>query len=378
MRARRSLGRVLAAAIAPGPQPGRAARRVLLIRPDHLGDLLFLGPALRWLRQQAPEMELTLVIGPWGRPALPALAGAYDHLVELPFPAFERGARAGWGERWSLLPRQARVLRRKRFDAVLVFRPDHWWGAMLAAWAGIPSRIGYATPETTPWLTETLPLPHEHAAASNLHLAGQLLGRPAPLDPLGAPLHFAIDPDDRRQARSILNVERSTLDVQRLIVLHPGAGAAVKLWEAEKWGAVARQLHQEGYAVVITGGPDEQTLAAAVTTASGDAAANLAGRTSFGVLAALLAEARLVLGPDSGPLHLAVAAGAPTLHLFGPADPVRFGPWGPAERHRVLTSGWACAPCGKLDWTDLPLHGCVRDITPAQVLEAARTLLAQS
>ena len=129
---------------------------------------------------------------------------------------------------------------------------------------------------------------------------------------------------------------------------------------------------------MVTGGPDEQALAAAVVAAAGDGVVNLAGQTPFGVLAALLAQASLVLGPDSGPLHLAVAVGAPTVHLFGPADPVRFGPWGPPARHRVLVSGWTCAPCGKLDWTDLPEHGCVRDITPAQVLEAARALMAAS
>ena len=379
VRVRRGVGRVLAAVSASGPQQTPAATRILLIRPDHLGDLLFLGPALRWLRQQAPALDLTLAIGPWGRPALPGLSGGYDHLIEIPFPAFERGQRAGLAERWSLLPRAARTLRQERFDAAIVFRPDHWWGAMLAAWAGIPRRIGYVTPETTPWLTAALPLPHEHAAASNLRLAGQLLGRPSPLTPDAAPLHFSLTAADRAAASSLLasrNLQPSTFNLQPLIILHPGAGAAVKLWEPDKWGGVARQLHQEGAAVVVTGGPDEQVLAAAVVAAAGDGVVNLAGQTPFGVLAALLATASLVLGPDSGPLHLAVAVGTPTVHLFGPADPLRFGPWGaPPAWHRVLVSGWTCAPCGKLDWTDLPGHGCVRDITPAQVLEAARALL---
>lgn len=378
MRVRRGVGRVLAAVSASGPQQAPAVKRVLLIRPDHLGDLLFLGPALRWLRQQAPELDLTLAIGPWGRPALPGLSGGYDHLIELAFPAFERGQRAGVVERWSMLPRTARTLRPQGFDAALLFRSDHWWGAMLAAWAGIPRRIGYATPETTPWLTEALPFPHEHAAASNLRLAGQLLDRPAPLDPLAAPIQFTLRPEDHQQALSLLatfNLQPATCNLQRLVVIHPGAGAVVKLWEPDKWGAVARQLQQEGASVVVTGGPDEQALAAAVVAAAGERVVNLAGQTPFGVLAALLAEADLVLGPDSGPLHLAVAVGTPTVHLFGPADPVRFGPWGPSARHRVLVSGWACAPCAKLDWTDLPAHGCVRDITPEQVLDAARALL---
>ncbi|HEY52426.1 MAG TPA: glycosyltransferase family 9 protein, partial [Caldilineae bacterium] len=156
--------------------PGHdAPRRVLLIRPDHLGDLLFLGPALHWLRQALPDTHLTLAIGPWGHPALPALAGTYDELLEIPFPAFERGQRRGLLARWRLLPQTAQRLRALEFDSALVFRPDHWWGAMLAALAKIPRRLGYDTAETTPWLTTALPLPHEHAAASNLRLAGTLL-----------------------------------------------------------------------------------------------------------------------------------------------------------------------------------------------------------
>lgn len=357
--------------------PAVAPTRVLLIRPDHLGDLLFLGPALDWLRAQHPRAHLTLAIGSWARPALPALAGAYDDLLIAPFPAFERGERAGLRQRWSLLPRLARQLRDRRFDAALILRPDHWWGAMLATLAGIPQRLGYDTPETTPWLTTALPLPHEHAAASNLRLASALLGQPAPFDPLTLPLRFALDQKDRIAARTLREACGIT-SARPLAIIHPGAGAAVKLWEVAKWGEVAQRLGEIGAQVAITGGPGEEALAAAVTSAARGGAIDLGGRTSFGVLAALLATADLVLGPDSGPLHLAVAVGAPTIHLFGPADPIRFGPWGNPSRHVVLRSSWTCAPCGRLDWSDLSAHGCVHDITIAQVMETAVQLLTRA
>jgi len=99
----------------------------------------------------------------------------------------------------------------------------------------------------------------------------------------------------------------------------------------------------------------------------------LAGETSVGQLAALYEGARVVLGPDSGPLHLATAVGAPTVHLYGPADPAEFGPWGDPARHIVLTTAIACRPCRILDWpgADPAGHPCVRDIAPDAVLEAA-------
>ena len=100
---------------------------------------------------------------------------------------------------------------------------------------------------------------------------------------------------------------------------------------------------------------------------------SLAGETTVAELAALYDGATLVLGPDSGPLHLAAAVGAPTVTLFGPADPVEFGPWGDPARHAVLTTDIACRPCRILDWPDddPAYHPCVRDIPPHAVIEAA-------
>ena len=84
----------------------------------------------------------------------------------------------------------------------------------------------------------------------------------------------------------------------------------------------------------------------------------------------------MVLGPDSGPLHLAAAVGTPTVSLYGPADPIEFGPWGPSGRHKLLTSPIACRPCRILDWgdDDLVWHPCLADITVEQVLDAALSL----
>jgi ADP-heptose:LPS heptosyltransferase len=100
----------------------------------------------------------------------------------------------------------------------------------------------------------------------------------------------------------------------------------------------------------------------------------IAGETNISQLAALYARARVVLGPDSGPLHLAAAVNTPTVTLFGPADPVEFAPWGDPHKHIVLNSNIACLPCRIIDWADddLAYHPCMRDITIGEVLEAAR------
>ncbi|NOZ70797.1 MAG: glycosyltransferase family 9 protein [Chloroflexi bacterium] len=350
-------------------------KRLLVVRPDHLGDLLFLSPALHWLRQQLSDTQITLAIAPWAKPALPALAGAFDELEIIPFPAFARGGGVGWFERWRMLLQVGRQWRQQHYDTALIFRPDHWWGAVASALAHIPQRWGYATAETSPWLTHTLALPHEHAAASNLRLAQSLLNHAVDLDPQRHPLRFTLDPDLRQESETLLRTQNYS-PKRPLVLLHPGAGAAVKCWEVKKWGRVAHHLQSQGATVYVTGGPGEEALTAQVVAASEQQAIDLGGRTSFSQLAALMQHADLVLGVDSGPLHLAVAVGTPTIHLFGPADPVRFGPWGDAARHLVIPSSWACAPCEKLDWTDVAEHACVRDIPVDAVIQAAEHLLS--
>ena len=83
------------------------------------------------------------------------------------------------------------------------------------------------------------------------------------------------------------------------------------------------------------------------------------------------------MGVDSGIMHLAAALGVPTVRLYGPVDPVRFGPWGSPERHRVVRAELPCVPCNRLDFSEdeLALHPCVRAITVDAALEAARPFL---
>jgi len=103
----------------------------------------------------------------------------------------------------------------------------------------------------------------------------------------------------------------------------------------------------------------------------------MVGETDIHQLAALFQQALVVLGPDSGPLHLASAVGTPTVTLFGPADPVEFGTWGSSARHVILASDIACRPCRVLDWgADNPeYHPCMREIEVGQVLESARRVV---
>jgi ADP-heptose:LPS heptosyltransferase len=371
---------VLRAAGALYPAPQRSpepVKSLLLIRPDHLGDLLFLTPALHGLREALPGARITLLAGPWGLPAVrdnPDL----DAIEACVFPGFERWPKSGPLAPYRFLFDRAHALHEKDFDAAVILRFDHWWGAWLAAAAGIPRRIGYDRPETRPFLTQALPYrAGRHEAEQDAVLLEAAAATPAPWE-LG-PMRFVVDEADRAWAGGWLQTRQVAAGAP-LVAVHPGAGAAVKQWPAAAWAQVADQLAQaHGARILLTGAVGERGLTQAIAERMSGTPVDAAGETTLGQLAALQERCALVIGSDSGPLHLAVAVGTPTIHLYGPVAAAVFGPWGDPARHIVLETGWPCAPCNRLDWTPdvLDRHRCMADIAPAQVLSAAGRLLSE-
>jgi ADP-heptose:LPS heptosyltransferase len=378
------------------PRARRARPRLLVIRPDHLGDLLLATPALARLRRALPEAAITALIGPWARPVLEGRREV-DVVRTCAFPGFTREPATSLTAPYRLLMREAAALRRTGYDAALILRVDQWWGALLAAAAGIPIRVGYGVAESRPFLTHALPASYaQHSVRENWRVVGALLdvlGLPATEEPT-AP-QVAVTPPGRAAATALLAGHGIPVDA-RLVAIHPGSGSAVKLWPARRWSAVADALAARLDArVVVTGSAAEAGLVRELVAGMQTPAVGAAAALDWAGLAALYARCELVLGVDSGPLHLAAAVGVPTVHLFGPTDPARFGP-GPGGRqavgappsdpggasgrrgvgsrrreamvdaasrgatHRVLQVALPCVPCG-----DLVAPPCGATTTPA-------------
>ncbi|WP_298402740.1 glycosyltransferase family 9 protein [uncultured Chloroflexus sp.] len=368
-----SLLRLLAAVARPlvRRMPANPAQRVLIIKPDHLGDLLLATPALAALREALPTAHLTGLVGPWAATMwqrLPEL----NALETLPFPAFDRAAAKPMPlAPYTLLLRAAWRLRRQCYDAALILRDDHWWGAALALLAGIPHRIGFAHPLCQPLLSVALPYdPRQHVTQQALDLVAALTSaKPAP-----GPLRFSPTPAAQEWAKAWLH-HHSAPEAQ-VIILHPGTGGPTKHWLREHWMRLIQGLRQPGRRIVLTGSPTEGAELAAIAAAQPDVL-TLSADLTIDRLAALLSYAALVIGVDSGPLHIAVSQGVPTIHLFGPSDPRRFGPWGDPARQRVISANLPCSPCGVFAAcpraTDPP--ECMAAIQPAHVLTVAETML---
>lgn len=368
-------------------KPGEI-RRILVIRPDHLGDLLFATPALSLVRQSFPDAHITGAVGPWGRHMWEGNPDL-DALITIPFPGITGHKEGGALAPYTLIGKVAKRLAREHYDLALILRFDHWWGAALAWGAGIPRRVGYDTPGMGAWLNTAVAYsPGKHEVEQNLKLVHSSLpslkaehiqtlkivreeGRPTLRPPA---------PTEPTKAATLFS---SWLAAPRRAIIHPGTGAANKLWTIAGWAEVAISLQADGWAVALTGPPGERALTDAIVSAcatirpdvgarhaSPSQPLNLAGETAtLNELTWLLKEAHIVLGVDSGPLHIAAALDTPTIHLYGPSDETTWEPWGDPRRHRSLRAPGTW-PTGRLEVASQAMEGGpeMRAITPRMVL----------
>ncbi len=219
------------------------------------------------------------------------------------------------------------------------------------------SRGGSATagPRTRPFLTEAVPYEAgRHEALQNARLLEALA--PGIERDLG-PSRYTVRDEDASVGGGAVSADAPG----RRVAIHPGAGAAVKQWPVHQWASVAAALHAAAAGRnrvdrrAGRAGADRGHRGAGCRSTCWTWRARRRSASSRQSTAAC----DVVLGSDSGPLHLAVAAGAKTVHLYGPVPAAKFGPWGQPARNVVLTSPFACVPCDRLDW-------------PAHALAAAR------
>lgn len=357
--------------------------RILLIHPGHMGAIVMLTPVLHALRTHIPEAHIAMLIGPWSTEVV-ARHPDVDEILTCTFPS-HRDNSFNVLKSYTLLFKVARQLRKGKYDLAISLRPRFWWGAALTYLAAIPYRVGYAVQPCTPLFTHGVPrIQPEHFTVSYLRLASaglQALGYEPlsePYLPEEYPLSFIPTEEEKQWAVERLNTLKKSSE-QSVVIIHPGSGGEVKLWRPEAWSTCADALAQAsgtfpGACILLTGSKSELPIIEKVASAMTSSATIVTGMT-LGQLAALLQQAQLVLGVDSGPLHLAVAQGTPTVRIFGPTDARTFGPWGNPKQHAVIASTHRCAscptiPCKQLNFRpeEIEAHPCVRLVSEQEVL----------
>jgi ADP-heptose:LPS heptosyltransferase len=186
-------------------------------------------------------------------------------------------------------------------------------------------------------------------------------------------LEFPLRPVDVAELAAL--PEAADLAPSSYACVHPGARGITRRWPAERFAAVVDGLAARGLRVVLTGSAAETDIVAAVAGLARTAPLSLAGRTTLGALAALLAGARLLVSNDTGLSHLAAALRTPSVIVYSGSDPDR---WAPLDRrrHRAVFQPIACRPCG-YDFCPIDLQ-CARRVSPADVLREIDALLNEA
>lgn len=346
-----------------------AVRKIAVLRANGIGDFIFALPALEALRAAYPHTEITLLGQAWHAGLLNGRPGPVDRVIVTP-PS--RGVNEGPDgppvEDPAELERFFAAMRRERFDLALQLHGGGRYSNPFVLRLGARLTAGTRTPDAAQ-LDRWIPYVYFQNETLRWLEVVALVGAP----PVGLEPRLWLTEADHAEVRAALPEDGSML-----VALHPGAGAAMRRWPVERFAQLGDALAAQGATVVVTGArADEQPLVAGVVAAMRYPAHNLWGRLSLGGLAALFACSHVVISNDSGPLHLAITVGAPTVGIYWGPNVINAAP-ATRARHRPVI-GWrlSCPHCGRHRLHAACDHDVsfVAEVPVAEVLAAARELL---
>lgn len=311
--------------------PGsRAISRLLVVRLSAMGDVLHALPAVAALRAALPATHFGWVVEQrWAdlvQAAFVNVGGVSRPIVDQVHKVNFKGWRGSITSRrtWQEGTRAIKEIRGAGYEVAIDFQ-GAVRSSLLARISGATSIYGFAEPRenvASMFYTKKVLTRKKHVIEQNLSLAGAVAESLLHVPPF----------EFNSPASSGTFVSAGG---QGYVVLNPGAGWGAKEWPAERYGEVAKRLkHELGVSCLINTGPGEDRLMHAVESASGGAAAPIS--CSPLELIKVIRGARLLIGGDTGPMHLASALKIPVVAIFGPTDPARTGPFG--TRSVVLRS----------------------------------------
>jgi heptosyltransferase I len=342
--------------------------RLLIVRLSSMGDVLHALPAATALRNAFPDATLGWVIEErWAEllcTLLTPRSGPRSCQRPLPDRIHAVDTKT-WRhalsstQTWERIAATLSDLRAGEYQVAVDFQGAAR-SAIIARWSGAPTIYGAAQTRenvASMFYTHQVSTRATHVIEQNISIVEAVAHRSLQLREVQLP-H---DPN--------ADCWTQTLGVTGFVLLSPGAGWGAKQWAAENYALIARKLSDTGWPVLINFGPGEEGLARQVESSSGNRARAIA--TSLTQLIALTRCARLFIGGDSGPLHLAAALRVPVVAIFGPTDPARTGPYG--TRNIVLRGPSSITSHKRRAAPDPGL----REITPEQVIDAANKLLGK-
>ena len=313
---------------------GEPHKRILVVKFWGIGNIVRASPIFKAIREQFPQAKVTFITLSQNRGIYEG-GELFDEVVYLRL----NNARTFL---WDVA-RQFFNLHRKKFDLVLNLEPWVNFAEIVSFYIAAAMRIGFTAPERRSLYTIRVPFREdEHISKSFSRILFPFgLRTPDDLTPLPVPL----DKQDKNAAKELL--EQSGMregDFMVAINVNASNVADFRRWPAERFARLADRIIDEiGAKTVFIGAPNEKHLVQEVLDLMESEAINLAGKTSLKQAIAVLERADIFVTNDSGPMHLAMAMRTPTVALFGPESPVRYGPV--TNLHIAIFKDFDCSPC---------------------------------
>ncbi len=313
------------------------SRRILIIKPSSLGDIIHALPVLHALRQHDPDAVIDWLVNDSFAAMIRDLPQLNDVIL------FERNRFRSFGKSASATRdffRFAGDLRRRRYD-VAVDLQGLFRSGLLTYATRAPKRIGFTNAREGAWLfynqRVAVPDPDAHAVDRNMLIAA------AVVDPVDAiQFDLALTEDEHSHADKLLT-DAGIDPGEPFIAVMPGARWETKRWPPARFSQLIDRLHADGHRCILLGAPDETDLCRAIAESCTASPPSLAGKTSLRQLTAVLDRAAVVLTHDSGPMHIADAVDTPLVAICGPTNPSRTGPY--RQRSGVIQADLPCVPC---------------------------------
>ena len=347
--------------------------KVLIVKASALGDVVHALPVLAWLKSADPAMEIDWLVE---ESFAPLLAG-HPLLRQVHCIATRSWRRQG---KLTVLREGLRIvsrLRRERYDVVLDLQGNSKSG-LFTLLSGAPRRYGFDGKAVREWPNLLATNRRVSLSAVDHHISERSLAVARAAFPQGTE-HLLAGPlpvSSGAAATVAAQLAGFALGGRRFAVLHYGTTWTTKLWSVENWRQLVRSLAAAGepFPVLTWGSAEEKAAVEEIAAAAGEGRSLVWPRGTLPELVALLSRAAVVIGGDTGPVHIAAAVGTPTVSLFRVTDNTRNGPRG--DRHIRLQAPLDCSPClRKACERD---GECGRSIAAVTVMQAVGRLLAST
>jgi ADP-heptose:LPS heptosyltransferase len=344
--------------------------KIAVLRANAIGDYIFTLPALIALRQAYPAAEITLVGRDWHRDFLSGRPGPYDRVIAVPDERVLRGWESISSQKVEETEHFLDRMSAEKFDMALQLYGGGRYSNPFILGFNARLTVGLKAPDAVP-LDRWVPYFYFQSEIMRFLEVVALVGAaPVVLEPF-----FDLIEKDFEEAEQYLAGED-----RPLAVLQPGAGDPRRRWPVEKFAAVGDALAQEGVRVVITGADDDRPLVEGVAAFMHETNTLAYNSLSLGGLGALFSRAAVVIGNDTGPIHLAAAVGANTVPIFWCANLLNSGPFARTKHRPVISWQVQCPECGTNTFEKPCQHpvSFVSGIEVRQVLDNALSLIRQA